>query len=87
MAGGGVDAAELADGKESYELNLKNELADDGFVSRQLAAGLEIDRTFAYHAGLIEAVKGLSLADVKAALAQVLGGHAYREIVAGDLPE
>lgn len=83
----GVDETELADGKESYALQIANDLADDAFVARNLAAQMEVDRTFAHYAALIDSVKTLSLEDVQGALKQVLGGHAYREIVAGDLPE
>jgi zinc protease len=82
----GVNSEELADGRESYVLQRLNQLADDGYVARELADTLEAGRTFTYHADLLAAIESLTVEQVHAALGEILGETAYREIVAGDLP-
>ena len=75
----------------SADAQLELRTAANWYSDREPGLGeefvLEVDRTFSYYASLIESVQGLSLEDVQGALKQVLGEHAYREIVAGDLPE
>jgi zinc protease len=81
----GVTEEELSEGKTSYALKFNNSLANDQFVAGQLAEGLMIDRTFAYHTDLLAKIQGLSTADIKAALNKQLGKAPFFEVKAGDL--
>jgi zinc protease len=81
----GLDATELAEGQGSYALQLSNELADDAFVARTLAQGLEIDRTLTHKGDLVKAIQNLDLATVKVTLQALLGDKSFHEVLAGDL--
>jgi len=81
----GVTAEELAEGKISYALKFDNSLANDRFVLGQLVRGLEIDRTFAYHAEFQKKIQALTQADIKRALEKHLGSATFVQMKAGDL--
>ena len=81
----GLTAEELEDGKVSFLRKFENNLANDRFIVGQLASGLEIDRTFAYHADQLERIERLTLADIQRVLTSHLGGAAFVEMKAGDL--
>lgn len=81
----GLDQTELDEGKASYGLQLKNELADDGYVAALLAEGLEFDYTLAQKAELVAAIESLDLPAVKAALQRLFKDKAFHETLAGDL--
>ncbi|MEE8170080.1 MAG: insulinase family protein [Phycisphaerae bacterium] len=81
----GVTSQELEDGKKSYALKFENSLANDRFVLGQLVNGLEIDRTFAFHAELLKRIQSLTAADIRGALKKHLGDARFVRMKAGDL--
>ncbi|MFQ5590292.1 MAG: M16 family metallopeptidase [Phycisphaerae bacterium] len=81
----GITEQELAEGTKGYALKFENGLADDRLVVNELVSGLDIDRTFSYHADLLSKIKALTTADVQRALKEHLGDAAFVEIMAGDL--
>lgn len=81
----GVTEEELTEGKTSYALKFENQIANDQFVVNQLASGLEIKRTFDYHAQLLKSVQGLTPDRIKAALKKHLGESPFVKMKAGDL--
>lgn len=83
----GVDATELEEGKASYALQLRNDLADDAYVARALAQCLEIDRSLAFKADLVKAIQALDLDSIKTTLKGLLGDKKFHEVLAGDLKE
>ena len=81
----GITDKELEEGKSAYALRFANSLANDRLVLRQLASGLEIDRTFEFQADLLRRIEALSVSDVRTALANHLGRAQWVEMKAGDL--
>ncbi len=81
----GLTDEELAEGKKSYALKFENNLANDRFVVNELLDGLEIGRTFQYHADMIETIQSLAKADIQRALKKHLGGAQFVELKGGDL--
>ncbi len=81
----GVTDEELENGRESYARKFENNLAQDRFVVGQLTSGLEIDRTFEFHADLIATIRQLTRAEIQRALDKYLADAPFAEMKAGDL--
>ncbi len=80
----GITDEELAEAQTSYELKFKSSLASERYLLDEIAEGLELDRTLQFRAELLEKIKALTPADIRAALQDVLGKAAMIEIQAGD---
>ncbi len=83
----GITDEELAEGKKSYALKFENNLANDQYVMRYLASGLEIDRTFDYEGQLMEKIQKLTKGDIQRVLKKRFVGLPFVEIKAGDLQD
>lgn len=81
----GLTDEELAEGKKSYALKFENNLANDRFIVNELLDGLEIGRTFQYHADTLEKIQSLAKADIQRALKEHLGAAQFVELKGGDL--
>ena len=80
----GVAGDELTTAKNAYAEEFRSQLTDDAFVASELTKGLEIDRTFAFHAAMLQKIESLTEADIQRALQRYLGKLRWVEIKAGD---
>jgi zinc protease len=81
----GVTDKELDDAKKSYAKNWESRLADDDFVSGELAQGLFLGRTFTYWADLDDKIGKLTTADIKVAAQKFIKPDRLVLVRAGDL--
>ena len=85
LVASGVPEKELEDGKKSYAKNWDSRMADDDFVSSELAQGLYLGRTFAYWRELNDRIAKLTPADLSAAAKKFLKPDGLFMVRAGDL--
>jgi zinc protease len=81
----GVSDKELGEAKKSYAKNWESRIADDDFVSGELAQGLYLGRTFAYWQDLNDRIQKLTPAEVKAAVQKFIVPDELVQVRAGDL--
>ncbi|HEX7599126.1 MAG TPA: insulinase family protein, partial [Polyangia bacterium] len=81
----GVSAKELDEAKKSYAKNWDSRMADDDFISGELAQGLFLGRTFTFWRDLNDKIQKLSLADLKAATEKFIKPDGLVLVRAGDL--
>jgi zinc protease len=81
----GVSDKELGEAKKSYAKNWESHIADDDFVSGELAQGLYLGRTFAYWSNLNDRIQKLTPADLKAVAQKFIQPDALVQVRAGDL--
>jgi zinc protease len=82
---GGVGDKELDEAKKSYAKNWESRIADDDFVSGELAQGLFLGRTFAYWSDLNDKIQKLTVADINAAAKTFIKPDGLVMVRAGDL--
>lgn len=80
----GVTPEELAEFKAGYLEGYKTRLGSDQFVVGELAEGLKIGRTFAYHQRMIDTVEKLTPEDVQQALSTYLSNAHFADMKGGD---
>lgn len=85
LAKDGISEEEMDDAKESWALQTERNLAEDGFVARELNNGLFTGRTMLYQKDLIEKTAKLTPETVKEAIAKVLKTEKLVRVKAGDL--
>ena len=85
MVKDGVGEKELADAKKSYAKNWESRIADDDFVSGELAQGLFLGRTFAYWRDLNNKIQKLTPAEINAAARRFIKPDGLSMVRAGDL--
>jgi zinc protease len=83
----GVPADELAGAKNSYALQVKNRLSNDGTVARMINDGLYLDRTMDYYKNLYESVDALTPEQIKSALQKYVNLNTMVMVQAGDFAE
>jgi len=81
----GIGDKELAEGKISYARSFETLIAEDAFVSGELAEGLYLDRTFAYWKALNGSIAKLTAAEVNAAARKYIKLDKLTQVTAGDL--
>ncbi|MHC4696597.1 MAG: M16 family metallopeptidase, partial [Planctomycetota bacterium] len=81
----GITEEELTEGTKGYALMFENKLASDRYVVRRLLDGLEIGRTFQYHAEVLAKIQALTTSEIQRVLSKRLGDAVFVEIKAGDL--
>ena len=81
----GVSDKELEEAKKSYAKNWESRIADDDFVSGELAQGLFLGRTFAYWRELNDKIQKLTPADINAAAQKFIKPDGLVTVRAGDL--
>ena len=81
----GITEAELTEGKQGFAANFANDLANDGYVARELLNGLETGRTFQYRAGVMQRIQELSLEDIATTLGRRFADVGRFELIAGDM--
>jgi zinc protease len=81
----GVGEKELDEAKKSYAKNWDNRIADDDFVSGELAQGLFLGRTFTYWRDLNNKIQKLTPADVNATAQKFIKPDGLVMVRAGDL--
>lgn len=85
MVKSGVTEKELDDGKKSYAKAWESRIAEDDFVTSELAQGLFLGRTLAYWNDLNAKIAKLTVADVNAAIKRFVDLAKLAEVRAGDL--
>lgn len=80
----GIAPEELEEFKAGYLEGYKTRLGSDQFVVNELADGLKIGRTFAYHQRLIDAVEDLTPEDIQQALSTYLSNAKFADMKGGD---
>jgi zinc protease len=80
----GVADKELTEGKRSYAQSFEARLAEDDFVTGELAQGLFIGRTFAFWKTLNDRIARLTAAEVTAAARKYLDPAKLARVSAGD---
>ena len=81
----GVGEKELDEAKKSYAKNWDNRIADDDFVSAELAQGLFLGRTFTYWRELNDKIQKLTPAEINAAARRFIKPDGLSMVRAGDL--
>jgi zinc protease len=81
----GVSDKELEEAKKSYAKNWESRIADDDFVSGELAQGLFLGRTFAYWRELNDKIQKLIPVDINAAAQKFIKPDGLVTVRAGDL--
>jgi zinc protease len=81
----GVGEKELDEAKTSYAKNWDSRVADDDFVSGELAQGLFLGRTFTYWHDLNAKIRKLTPADITAAARRFIKPDGLVVVRAGDL--
>ncbi len=81
----GVSEKELGEAKKSYAKNWESRIADDDFVSGELAQGLYLGRTFAYWQDLNQRIQKLTPAELTAAALKSIQPDGLVQVRAGDL--
>ena len=81
----GVAEKELDEAKKSYAKNWDSRMADDEFVSSELAQGLFLGRTFAYWRDLNDKIQKLTPVDINAAAQKFIKPDGLVMVRAGDL--
>ena len=81
----GVGEKELDEAKKSYAKNWDSRMADDDFVSAELAQGLFLERTFAYWRDLNDKIQKLTPAEINAAAQKFIKPDGLVMVRAGDL--
>ena len=81
----GIGERELDEAKKSYAKNWDSRIADDDFVSSELAQGLFLQRTFAYWRDLNDKIQKLTPADIHAAAQKFIKPDGLVMVRAGDL--
>jgi zinc protease len=81
----GVSEKELDDAKKSYAKTWDTRMADDDFVSGELAQGLFLGRTFAYWRDLNDKIQKLTPAEINAAAQKFIKPDGLVTVRAGDL--
>jgi zinc protease len=81
----GVGEKELDEAKKSYAKNWDSRMADDEFVSAELAQGLFLGRTFTYWRDLNAKIQKLTPADISAAAQRFVKPDGLVTVRAGDL--
>ncbi len=81
----GLTDEELSEAKNSYSLELKNELADDSYVAYQLAECLYNGRTMAYHSNLEKSVLASSTEQIKKTIPKYIDWGRFVKVKAGDI--
>jgi zinc protease len=81
----GVSEKELDEAKKSYAKNWDSRIADDDFVSAELAQGLFLERTFTYWRDLNDKIQRLTPAEISAAAQRFIKPDGLAIVRAGDL--
>ncbi len=81
----GITDEELADAKMSMALDTKSNMANDAYVASQLANGLHIGRTMAYHAKLDQQVQAISCEQIQRTISKYIDPSRFVKVKAGDL--
>jgi zinc protease len=81
----GVGEKELDEAKKSYAKNWDSRMADDEFVSAELAQGLFLGRTFTYWRDLNAKIQKLTPAEISAAAQRFVKPDGLVTVRAGDL--
>lgn len=81
----GLSEEELEEGKESWQLQTENQFADDGFVARELADGLLINRKFDYQRDLITKTNALTREQIHTTLKKWIETKRLVRVQSGDL--
>jgi len=81
----GVGEKELDEAKRSYAKNWDSRMADDDFVSAELAQGLFLGRTFAFWRELNDKIQKLTPAEIDAAARRFIKPDGLSMVRAGDL--
>jgi len=80
----GVDEAELKDAVDGLLKAREQSRAEDANLAGQLRSNAWLDRSMQWQAGLDEALRGLTVDDVNAALRRQLGEAGFSVFAAGD---
>jgi len=81
----GVGEKELNEAKKSYAKNWDSRIADDDFVSGELAQGLFLARTFTFWRDLNDKIQSLTPADIDAVAQRFIKPDGLVMVRAGDL--
>jgi zinc protease len=81
----GIGEKELDEAKKSYAKNWDSRMADDEFVSSELAQGLFLERTFTFWRDLNDKIQKLTPADINAAAQKFIKPDGLVMVRAGDL--
>jgi zinc protease len=81
----GIGEKELDEAKKSYAKNWDSRMADDEFVSSELAQGLFLGRTFAYWRDINDKIQKLTPVDINAAAQKFIKPDGLVMVRAGDL--
>ena len=81
----GVSEKELDEAKKSYAKNWDSRMADDDFVSTELAQGLFLGRSFAFWRELNDKIQKLTPADINATAHRFIKPDGLSMVRAGDL--
>jgi zinc protease len=81
----GVGEKEIDEAKKSYAKNWDSRIADDDFVSGELAQGLYLGRTFNYWRELNDKIQKLTPAEINATARRFIKTDGLSMVRAGDL--